>query len=63
MRFVTEFGCLTIPEEFRGVAMGYGTPLSFCLPCERDEGVCSLALMQVRMMLLLLLCCSCCCSC
>uniref|UniRef100_A0A7S2DCV1 RZ-type domain-containing protein n=1 Tax=Octactis speculum TaxID=3111310 RepID=A0A7S2DCV1_9STRA len=43
---ITMFNCLPLPDMYRNVQMGLDTQLSFCLPCEQDEGVCPLALLQ-----------------
>ena len=45
-RFVGQYGCLRIPDTFRNVSMCEDVAVSFCLPCEQDEGICSLALTQ-----------------
>lgn len=45
-QFVGRFGCLRIPADFVSMSMTRDTPISFSLPCEKDEGICSLALVR-----------------
>lgn len=44
MPFAEKYGCLQIPEVYRNVHLSEQTPLTFCLPAEKDEGICSLNL-------------------
>jgi trimeric autotransporter adhesin len=44
---VQRFGCLAVPTQYADVVMTYDTLLCFCLPGDRDEGICCLALLQV----------------
>ena len=43
---VKMFQCREIPEMFRDLTMSVDCTVSFCLPCEQDEGICPLALVQ-----------------
>jgi hypothetical protein len=36
--------CEDIPEVFKQMVMSHATPLAFCLPAEKDEGLCFVAL-------------------
>jgi len=45
-KFVERFECLVVPKEYAGVGMSREEFVSFCLPCDTDEGICSLALVQ-----------------
>eukprot|EP01113_Clastostelium_recurvatum_P024456 TRINITY_DN291_c1_g1_i3.p1 TRINITY_DN291_c1_g1~~TRINITY_DN291_c1_g1_i3.p1 ORF type:complete len:1639 (-),score=510.17 TRINITY_DN291_c1_g1_i3:36-4808(-) len=45
-KFVDRFVCMEIPSLFRTMSMDMNTPLCFSLPAERDEGICSLALVR-----------------
>ncbi len=42
--FVDREGCLVIPTLYKTMQMSTSTPLTFCLPYEKDEGMCPLAL-------------------
>lgn len=42
--FVHRFGCLEIPSTYREIVMDSSTPVIFCLPCEKDEGLCTISL-------------------
>jgi hypothetical protein len=43
---VQQFGCLQVPAQYADVVMTRDTLLCFCLPGDRDEGICCLALLQ-----------------
>jgi len=43
---VGRFGCLQIPSEYVDMEMRRDKKLTFCLPHETDEGICSLALVR-----------------
>eukprot|EP00455_Lapot_gusevi_P008910 TRINITY_DN1393_c0_g1_i11.p1 TRINITY_DN1393_c0_g1~~TRINITY_DN1393_c0_g1_i11.p1 ORF type:complete len:543 (+),score=276.56 TRINITY_DN1393_c0_g1_i11:197-1630(+) len=43
-RFVDRYGCMPIPVLYKNVIMDPTTPITFCLPSEKDEGICPLAL-------------------
>eukprot|EP01006_Ploeotia_vitrea_P051306 TRINITY_DN67549_c12_g1_i1.p2 TRINITY_DN67549_c12_g1~~TRINITY_DN67549_c12_g1_i1.p2 ORF type:complete len:642 (+),score=400.22 TRINITY_DN67549_c12_g1_i1:28-1926(+) len=43
-QFVERFGCMEIPALYKRVEMEPATPISFCLPGEKDEGICPLTL-------------------
>ena len=45
-KFVERFECLVVPKEYASVGMSREEFVSFCLPCDTDEGICSLALVQ-----------------
>jgi hypothetical protein len=45
-QFVERFECLEVPKEYAAVVMSRHQAVSFCLPCDSDEGICSLALVQ-----------------
>ena len=41
---VERFGCMAIPALYKNMKMELSTPISFCLPNEKDEGICPLTL-------------------
>lgn len=43
-KFVDRFGCTPIPPTFKSVGMSESITISFCMPCEEDEGICPLQL-------------------
>jgi hypothetical protein len=45
-KFVERFECLEVPKAYAGVGMSRQEAVSFCLPCDSDEGICPLALVQ-----------------
>ena len=45
-QFVDRFGCMAIPSMYKNIVMSETLPISFCLPAEKDEGICALALTQ-----------------
>lgn len=44
MPFAEKFGCLALPDVYKNVVAGAAMPLSFCLPAEKDEGICPMNL-------------------
>jgi len=42
--FVHRYGCLEIPAIYREIVMDLSTPVIFCLPGEKDEGLCTISL-------------------
>jgi len=45
-KYVDRYTCMTIPEDWQSIEMTSEIPLCFCLADERDEGICSLALLN-----------------
>eukprot|EP00808_Paulinella_micropora_P005146 g2757.t1 len=41
---VKRFECIEIPHQYAGVAMDETQPIGFCLPTNKDEGICVIAL-------------------
>ncbi len=42
--YVNRFGCMIIPPVYKQMEMTLDSPISFSLPCEKDEGICCVAL-------------------
>eukprot|EP00457_Paulinella_chromatophora_P000419 gb/GEZN01000419.1/.p1 GENE.gb/GEZN01000419.1/~~gb/GEZN01000419.1/.p1 ORF type:complete len:1217 (-),score=225.46 gb/GEZN01000419.1/:414-4064(-) len=43
-QYVKRFECIEIPPEYRSIDMHKDRSIGFCLPTNKDEGVCSIAL-------------------
>jgi hypothetical protein len=42
--FVHRYGCLEIPATYREIQMDASKPMVFSLPCDKDEGLCTMGL-------------------
>jgi hypothetical protein len=45
-KYVDRYTCMEIPDDWKSVVMTRNTTLSFCMASERDEGICTLALLN-----------------
>lgn len=45
-QYVERFGCLRIPPMYKGLVISESIPIAFCMPSEKDEGICPLALVR-----------------
>jgi hypothetical protein len=45
-QFVLSYGCLKIPSIYHDLKIDEHTPIVFCLPREKNEGICGLSLVQ-----------------
>jgi len=45
-RFVERFGCLELPKVYKDVRLDAKQPITFCLPQEKNEGICALSLIN-----------------
>jgi len=43
-RFVERFGCLELPKAYKGIVMDESISINFCMPQEKNQGICALAL-------------------
>jgi hypothetical protein len=46
MPYIEYYNCVRIPEACKQIKMSMDTPIIYCIPAERDESICSLALIQ-----------------